>query len=158
MSQMIVRCPFDVADRALTSCAAADRARRSTKGLRIEYTEVFDNPSYLSACELPQPDIIVDLELGGERELDRGDMLRRYGYSIIYEQRGTHRSPSAVLPGSAVNGAEFIAVKTGLLPGLQQLAPRVFAASGGRSVRTMSGCTRHFRAASVIAVMLATAE
>ena len=66
-------------DLGLTSLCRRESGTEVNEGAAHRVQLSVRRPELPSACRLPQPDIIVDRELGGERELNRGDMLRRYG-------------------------------------------------------------------------------
>ena len=68
-----------LADLALTSLCRRESGTEINEGAAHQVQLSVRRPELPSACRLPQPDIIVDRELGGERVLNRGDMLRRYG-------------------------------------------------------------------------------
>ncbi len=108
---------FGLTDRVFTSCRTTNSLTRNTQGLSIGYDYFFENIKELeSSCGLGRPDIVFD------HSAEYADSVSRYGYKIVYFQRG---DVDVGINGADIPAEQFIAVKDDLVTvGLER--PLVF--------------------------------
>ena len=89
---------------SFVECPVTARLERRNTGLPIDLEIYFKNQRELSSvCRIPEPDIIFGLD--GKEEV-----LKKNGYIIVYEQKGTIDSGSWIFPGRERKADQYIAI------------------------------------------------
>ena len=96
-----------------TSCPVTASVARNSAGLDLTYDRFFARRRALrEVCGLGDPDIIYDLDTpDGSRER----LLEANGYRVVYRQFGKIFNGSRLIPGAAIDGGEFVAVRADLV-------------------------------------------
>lgn len=101
---------YGLTDDSLVRCLPEKNLKRSIWGVGPSELWLLANLKALDRCGIQRPDVIYNVNMRAKKR----ESLRKAGYTVVFENVGSMRSPHSLFPGGGGSSA-YVAVRDDLL-------------------------------------------